>query len=115
VRVCSAKAKGRRLQQQVASDLQKLLKMGESDIRSSPMSSGGCDVWLSKAARERLPFCIECKNREAFSIWSAIDQAEANAKQHDLLPMVVFSKNRRSPWVAIPWKVMLDLLIHSGR
>ena len=80
MRPSSAKAKGRRLQQQVAADLCEAMGLQEDDVRSCAMGANGEDVQLSVAAREKVPWSIECKNQERLNLWSAFAQAESNAK-----------------------------------
>ena len=103
----SAKAKGRRLQQEVRDRLLEVSKLHPDDIRSTPMGSSGEDVMLSPAARKVFPWSIECKNVEKLSIWSAIEQARANAK--DYTPVVVFTKNHETTQVAIPFDFFIKL------
>lgn len=103
----SAKAKGRRLQQEVRDRLIEVSKLHPDDIRSTPMGSSGEDIMLSPAARRVFPWSIECKNVEKLSIWSAIDQARHNAKEN--IPMVVFTKNHEDTQVAIPFDYFIRL------
>lgn len=105
----SAKAKGRRLQQEVARQIQEWLNLPESDVKSLPMGSQGTDIWLSDAASDRCPFSFECKNVEKLNIWAAIKQAETNAMNEEF-PAVVFARNRQEPYVAIPLKALMVIL-----
>lgn len=70
------------------------------------MGAGGEDILLSPAAREMVPFSIECKNVERIDIWKAI--AQAGGRKHP--PLVVFRKNLTQPHVALPFAVFVDLL-----
>lgn len=107
----SCKAKGRRFQQQVVSDLLETFpELQEDDIRSTSMGCNGEDCQLSPAAREKIPCSIECKNVERLNIWSTIEQSTSNAGQHH--PMIVIKKNKTSPWAAVPWTFFLQLLRH---
>jgi hypothetical protein len=103
----SAKAKGRRLQQEVRDKLIEVSKLHPDDIRSTPMGSSGEDIMLSPAARAVFPWSIECKNVEKLSVWAAIDQARANAK--DNVPVVVFTKNHEKTQVAVPFEYFMKL------
>lgn len=106
----SAKSKGRRLQQQVVSDLLEVFAhLSEDDIRSTSMGAPGEDVVMSHAARMSIPFSFEAKNQERVNIWSSIAQAKANAPQN-IDPVVVFKKNGETPHVAISWKTFLKLI-----
>lgn len=107
MKTSSAKAKGRRLQQQVVKDLQKHLNLGEADIKSTPMGTQGVDVWLSSEAQKKFPFALECKNTERLNIWAVLEQATANAG--DNKEMIVFSKNRSPKYVVLDWETFLTI------
>lgn len=63
----SAKAKGRKLQQQVRDlILETFSDLEPDDVRSTSMGAGGEDVLLSPLARRKFPFSVECKNQQAF-------------------------------------------------
>lgn len=97
----SRKAKGRRLQKEIAERIAKVLDMiverdGEIDVR--PMGQGGRDVILRGKALEQFIFHgIECKNTEALNIWAALAQAET----HGGKPIVFFKRNRSETYVAM--------------
>ena len=104
----SAKAKGRRLQQMVASAIRSAYMLSEDDVRSAVMGETGPDIQLSSAAKREFPFAIECKNQEKLSIWKAIEQALKHAAiTEKCRPLVVFSRNASQIWVAMPLWVML--------
>ena len=65
MRPSSAKAKGRRLQQQIVSDLFKVFpELSEGDLRSTSMGAGGEDIQASPFARSAInSFSIEAKNQ----------------------------------------------------
>lgn len=103
----SAKAKGRRLQQEVRDALLAAFPgLQPDDIRSTSMGAGGEDLQLSPAARDKVPFSIECKNTERLNVWDALKQA--SGKPHP--PLVVFRKNNTKPHVAISFDLFLRLL-----
>ena len=112
MRPSSAKAKGRRLQQQVAADLCEAMGLQEDDVRSCAMGANGEDVQLSVAAREKVPWSIECKNQERLNLWSAFAQAESNAKGKTV-PVVIAKRNRSDPLCTMRWKDALDLLVRA--
>ena len=58
----SAKAKGRRLQQWVRDQLIEQLEVHPEDIESRSMGAGGEDLIMARAARQKFPYSIECKN-----------------------------------------------------
>jgi len=75
----SAKAKGRRLQQWVRDQLIEQLDVHPEDIESRSMGAGGEDLIMARAARQKFPYSIECKNVEKLNIWEAYAQATANS------------------------------------
>jgi hypothetical protein len=108
MRTQSAKAKGRRLQQWVRTLLIEKLDIHPEDIESRPMGSGGEDLIMSRAAREKFPFSIEAKNQETGNVWKAMEQARANAKTYT--PIVVMKKNNEQPLVVIDAAVFVDMV-----
>lgn len=102
MRVSSKKAKGRVLQQLVRNLFREQFNgvLENGDIESRQMGGAGEDICLSPSAKKLIPFDIECKNQENISIWSAIEQAENNSTS-DRIPMVVFKKNRKQPYVIV--------------
>ena len=95
----SAKAKGRRLQQQFRDLLIEELKIHPEDIESRSMGAGGEDLIMARAAREKFPYSIECKNVEKLNVWEAYKQAEENSKDYE--PVVVMKKNNHKTLVVI--------------
>ena len=74
----SAKAKGRKLQQWVRDQLIEQLDVHPEDIESRSMGAGGEDLIMARAAREKFPMSIECKNQEKVNVWESYKQAEDN-------------------------------------
>lgn len=99
MKTSSAKAKGRRLQQWVRDQLIEELNVHEEDIESRSMGAGGEDLIMARAAREKFPYSVECKNVEKLNVWDAYDQAKANCKDYE--PIVVMKKNGKKPLVVI--------------
>ena len=95
----SAKAKGRRLQQWMRSLLIEKLDIHPEDLESRSMGASGDDVVMARAAREKFPFSIECKNVEKLNVWADYEQACANAGNYT--PIVVMKKNNHKPLVVI--------------
>jgi hypothetical protein len=108
MKISSGKAKGRRLQQWVRTLLIENLNIHPEDIESRPMGSGGEDLIMSRAAREKFPFSIECKNQESGNVWKAMEQARANAKHYT--PIVVMKKNNEKPLVIIDAESFVDMV-----
>lgn len=106
----SAKAKGRRLQQELVAAILATFdaQLQPDDVTSRSMGAGGCDVLISPAARRCFPFAPECKNTESLNIWKAIAQAEENAAA-GTTGIVVFRRNNVKPYVALPLDVFMDL------
>lgn len=81
IKVSSAKAKGRRLQQWVAQKISDItgIPCGKDElIESREMGQSGVDVKLYGEAKELFPFSIECKYQESWSIPAWIKQAKEN-------------------------------------
>ena len=95
----SAKAKGRRLQQQFRELLIEELGIHPEDIESRSMGAGGEDLIMARAARQKFPYSIECKNVEKINVWEAYKQAEENSKDYE--PVVVMKKNNHKTLVVI--------------
>ena len=95
----SAKAKGRRLQQQFRELLIETLGIHPEDIENRSMGAGGEDLIMARAAREKFPFSIECKNQEKLNVYDAYDQACANAGDHE--PILFMKKNRKKALVVV--------------
>ena len=95
----SAKAKGRRLQQWVRDQLIEKLEVHPEDIESRSMGAGGEDLIMARAAREKFPYSIECKNVEKLNVWDAYSQAIENSGDYE--PLVVMKKNGKKPLVVV--------------
>ena len=104
----SRKAKGRRLQQQFMQLLIEKLDIDPEDIESRSMGAGGEDLIMSKAARTKFPYSIECKNQESLNIWKAWDQANGNKGLYE--PMIVIKKNGVRPLVVLDAESFLDMI-----
>ena len=103
----SAKAKGRRLQQQFRELLIEKLDIHPEDIENRSMGAGGEDLIMARAAREKFPYSIECKNQEKINIWSSYDQAKENAGKYT--PIVVLKRNNVKPLVLIDAQDFIDI------
>ena len=108
MKTSSAKAKGRRLQQQFMQLLIEKLDIDPEDIESRSMGAGGEDLIMSKAARNKFPFSIECKNQERMNIWSAWEQANNNKGIYE--PLVVIKKNGINPLVVLDAENFLEMI-----
>jgi|TARA_B100000035_G_scaffold234883_1_gene203134 hypothetical protein len=103
----SAKAKGRRLQKEFRNLLIEKLNIHPEDIESRSMGASGEDLIMARAAREKFPYSIECKNVEKLNVWDAYKQAEANKGKHE--PIVVMKKNNTKALVVIDAEYFVNL------
>lgn len=95
----SAKAKGRNLQKWVRDKiLAKFPHLEPDDVRSTSMGAGGEDVQLSPAARELMPYTIECKNMAKIAVYNYYEQAKQHGKGE---PLVVIKQNNSKPLVIV--------------
>lgn len=109
MKTSSAKAKGRRAQQEVRNAiLEAFPALEPDDVKCAVMGESGEDVKLSPAARKKFPFSIEVKNVERLNIWQALTQAEANAEKYT--PLLAFRRNRTRMYVALPLAAFLELV-----
>jgi len=104
----SCKAKGRALQDWMRVKLIEEFDMYEEDIKTAVMGESGEDVKMARAAREKFPFSIECKNVEKLNVWEAYEQAKENSGKYE--PIVVMKKNRKKPLVVIDAEAFIKLM-----
>ena len=103
----SAKAKGRRLQQWVRNLLIEELEIHPEDIESRSMGAGGEDLIMARAAREKFPYSIECKNQESVNVWKAYAQAKETSGNYE--PLVIIKRNNTKPLVLIDAEYFISL------
>ncbi len=103
----SAKAKGRNLQKWVRDQLIEQLEIHPEDIESRSMGAGGEDLIMARAAREKFPHSIECKNVEKLNVWEAYEQAKANCGDYE--PIVVMKKNHKKPLIVVDAEYFIKL------
>jgi len=115
LRPSSAKAKGRRLQQQVRDLIQKTFNLPAEDVRSTGMGQSGSDIQLSARARKAFPFSVECKNTERLQVWESWDQAVAHSGEDNLEPLLVFKRNRSETLACIRLDTLVALLKEKKR
>ena len=99
MKTSSAKKKGRKLQQWMRDLLIKKLDVHPEDIESRSMGSQGEDLIMARAAREKFPLSIECKNQESVNVWKSYEQAAENSGEYE--PIVVIKRNKSKPLVVI--------------
>ena len=95
----SAKAKGRRLQQWFRDLLIEKLDVHPEDVESRSMGAGGEDLIMARAARQKFPYSIECKNQESINVWKSYEQAQENSGDYE--PIVVLKRNKSKPLVLV--------------
>ena len=99
MKTSSAKAKGRRLQQWMRDLLIEKLGVHPEDIESRSMGAGGEDLIMARAAREKFPYSIECKNQESLNVWKSYEQAMENSGDYE--PVVFIKRNNQKPLVVV--------------
>ena len=107
MKTSSAKAKGRKLQQWFRDCLIDVLEIHEEDIESRSMGAGGEDLIMARAAREKFPYSVECKNQEKINIWESYKQADSNSKVYE--PVVVLKRNNHKPLVLVDAEYFVNL------
>ena len=107
MRTQSKKAKGRRLQLWVRDLLIEKLEVHPEDIESRSMGAGGEDLIMSRSAREKFPYSIECKNQESLNIWKSYEQAQQNSGNYE--PIVVIKRNNVKPLVLVDADYFVEL------
>ena len=99
MKTSSAKQKGRKLQQWMRDLLIEKLGVHPEHIESRSMGSQGEDLIMARAAREKFPLSIECKNQESVNVWKSYEQAAENSGEYE--PVVVIKRNQSKPLVVI--------------
>jgi hypothetical protein len=99
MKTSSAKAKGRRFQQWVRDQLIEQLDIHPEDIESRSMGAGGEDLIMARAAREKFPYSIECKNQEKVNVWQSYAQAVDNSGNYE--PVCFIKRNNHKPLVIV--------------
>lgn len=108
IRPQSAKAKGRRLQQQVRDViLESFPQLEQDDVRSTSMGAGGEDVQLSPAARKLFPYSVECKNLAKIAVFNYYEQASGHG-EHE--PLVVIKQNRSKALAVVDLDHFINLV-----
>jgi hypothetical protein len=112
ISTASCKAKGRKLQQDVAKKIGELLNLPvgyDESISSREMGQRGTDIRLIGESLVRFPFSVETKSGNSFSFKSAVEQARKN-----LLPntnwLLVTRRDRDKAIVSIDCDVFFSLM-----
>lgn len=102
ITIAARKAKGRKLQNWVAQQISKLLRIPcgkDKDIQGREMGQSGTDVKLYGKALKLFPFAVECKWQETWSIPAWIKQAKEN--QLEGTDWLLFCKRNREKQIVI--------------
>lgn len=106
IKTSSAKAKGRMFQNHVRDLIKGLFPwLGEGDVESCSMGSGGVDIPMSPLARRTFPISIEAKKTKKTPSRSELDQSRANAYE-GTIPAVAWCPHGCGPNKAM---IMFDL------
>ena len=62
---------------------------------------------MARAAREKFPYSIECKNQESVNLWKSYEQAQENSKDYE--PVVVLKRNNSKPLVLVDAEYFVKL------
>jgi hypothetical protein len=107
MKTSSAKAKGRRFQQWVRDQLIESLEIHPEDIESRSMGAGGEDLIMARAAREKFPYSIECKNQEAVNVWKSYEQAKENSGNYE--PVLFIKRNNTKALAVVDADYFINL------
>ena len=109
MKIKSAKAKGRRLQNLTRDKLREAFpSLEEDDIKSQTMGMPGEDIVLSPAARKSIVYSFECKNKERLDLWKSLEQPEENSA--DRAPVLVIKRNRSKVYAVIEFNSFIELI-----
>jgi hypothetical protein len=53
---------------------------------------------------------VECKAVEMLNIWAALEQAEHNAKEKNLIPVLAFKRNRTEEYIVLSLAEFIKLV-----
>ena len=76
-------------------------------VESRSMGAGGEDLIMARAAREKFPYSVECKNQEKLNIWESYSQAVDNSKNYE--PIVVIKRNNHKALVVVDAEYFVGL------
>ena len=110
MKISSAKAKGRRCAEALREQAIEVMGIDPCDIRVTPSSVTGADLWISPEGKKKFPFAVECKNQESLAIWAALNQAASHVEALKDMPLLCFTRNRADMYVALSLKNFLTIL-----
>jgi hypothetical protein len=62
---------------------------------------------MARAAREKFPYSIECKNQESLNVWKSYEQAESNSGDYE--PILFIKRNNQKPLVVVDAEYFVSL------
>lgn len=92
--------------------MQDAFGLAEDDVKSTGMGQSGEDVQLSSAARERIPWSVECKNVEKVNLWASWKQCVANSGEYK--PVLVIKRNYEDPIAVVKFIDYMELIKDEG-
>ena len=111
MKIKSAKAKGRNLQNLVRDKLRSIFVgkvLEEDDIKSQTMGMSGEDIVLTPSAKKVIPYSFECKNTERLNLWKSLEQCESNCEDRN--PVLVIKRNRSEVYAVVKFDNFLNLI-----
>jgi hypothetical protein len=112
----SAKAKGRKFQQDIRDLMLQYSKgLEPDDILSRSMGAGGEDIMLSPAARRQYPITIECKCQEKVNVWASYAQAVENNPKEEYEPVLFIKRNRHKPLAVVDAEHYIKLTVTEDK
>lgn len=110
IKPASAKAKGRRFQQWIRTELIKKFGLSQTDIQSQPMGSQGEDIVLGDQSRAKFPYSVEAKHRQSYKeLYKAYDQASDNCPP-GAEPIFIVRTDRRDALVVVDFQHFIDMV-----
>ena len=116
MKIKSAKAKGRNLQNLVRDKLRSIFAgkiLEEDDIKSQTMGMGGEDIVLSPSAKKVIPYSFECKNTERLNLWKSLEQCESNCEDRE--PVLVIKRNRSDVYAVVKFDNFLKSIKDNAK
>lgn len=101
----SAKAKGKRLEQQTA----KMLRSSGADDDAKVMPGSGMFAHFKGDIYTKLAWHFECKNQETTKVWDWYAQASSQSGMAKK-PVVIFSRNHSQPMALLSADDFINLL-----
>ena len=111
MKIKSAKAKGRNLQNLVRDKLRSIFvgkKLEDDDIKSQTMGMSGEDIVLTPSAKKVIPYSFECKNTERLNLWKSLEQCKSNCEDRN--PVLVIKRNRSEVYAVVKFDNFLNLI-----